>query len=87
MRWLSRLTCPPGGTVLDPFCGSGSTGIAAVLEGMQFVGCEIEPDHHRIAEARISHAVAHPQAWASTAPGGAQEPDEPSDEPLEQVET
>jgi DNA modification methylase len=40
MRWLVRLVTPPGGVVLDPFCGSGSTGCAAVLEGFRFVGME-----------------------------------------------
>ena len=43
MRWIVRLVVPPGGVVLDPFSGSGSTGIAAVLEGRQFVGIEREP--------------------------------------------
>lgn len=55
MRWLVRLVTPPGGLVLDPFSGSGSTGCAAALEGMRFVGCEIDPEYARIAEARIAH--------------------------------
>ena len=55
MRWLVRLVTPPGGTVLDPFAGSGTTGIAAVLEGFHFVGCELDPAHVQIAEARIEH--------------------------------
>ena len=55
MRYLCRLVTPAGGIVLDPFCGSGSTGKAARLEGFRFVGIELEPDHFAIAEARIAH--------------------------------
>lgn len=69
MRWLVRLVCPPGGTVLDPFTGSGTTGIAAVLEGRGFDGCELEEEHLPIAEGRIAHAAANPDEWAETAPG------------------
>ena len=53
MRWLVRLVTPAGGVVLDPFMGSGSTGRAAMLEGMRFVGIELNPDYLQIAEARI----------------------------------
>lgn len=53
MRYLCRLVTPPGGTVLDPFTGSGSTGKAAVLEGFEFIGIEREADYVAIAEARI----------------------------------
>ena len=53
MRWLVRLIAPPGGVVLDPFMGSGSTGKAAMLEGFDFVGCELDPAHAEIAELRI----------------------------------
>lgn len=53
MRWLCRLVTPVGGKVLDPFMGSGTTGIAAVLEGFDFIGIEREPEYHAIAEARI----------------------------------
>lgn len=53
MRYLIRLITPPGGTVLDPFMGSGSTGKAAMLEGARFVGCDLDPDYLAIAEARI----------------------------------
>ncbi len=59
MRWLVRLVTPPGGTVLDPFLGSGSTGCAAVLEGFEFIGCEREPDYLPIAEARIRFWQEH----------------------------
>jgi site-specific DNA-methyltransferase (adenine-specific) len=53
MRWLCRLITPPGGTVLDPFTGSGTTGIAAMREGFRFIGIEREPDYVAIARARI----------------------------------
>ena len=53
MRWLCRLVTPPGGTILDPFVGSGTTAIAAHLEGFGFVGIEQDEDYIRIAEARI----------------------------------
>ena len=57
MRYLCRLVTPPGGTVLDPFMGSGSTGKAAVLEGFSFIGIEREAEYIAIAEARINHAT------------------------------
>ena len=53
MRYLIRLITPPGGTVLDPFMGSGSTGKAAMLEGATFRGCDLDPAYLAIAEARI----------------------------------
>ncbi len=53
MRYLCRLVTPPGGTVLDPFMGSGSTGKAAVLEGFGFVGMEREAEYIEIARVRI----------------------------------
>lgn len=58
MRWLVRLVTPTGGVVLDPFTGSGSTGKAAMLEGFQFIGCELNPDYINLAEARIAAAEA-----------------------------
>ena len=54
MRWLARLVTPQGGTILDPFTGSGSTGKAARLEGFGFVGIEREPEYADIARARIA---------------------------------
>jgi site-specific DNA-methyltransferase (adenine-specific) len=56
MRWLVRLVTPPGGIVLDPFTGSGSTGVAAVLEGARFIGVELSPQYAELATARIAHA-------------------------------
>ncbi len=60
MRWLCRLVTPPGGLVLDPFTGSGTTGCAAVAEGFRFVGCEKEAEYVAIAEKRIAAAVPDP---------------------------
>jgi DNA modification methylase len=54
MAYLCRLITPEGGIVLDPFMGSGSTGVAAQLEGFRFVGMEMDPEYFKIAEARIS---------------------------------
>jgi site-specific DNA-methyltransferase (adenine-specific) len=53
MRYLCRLVTPKGGVVLDPFTGSGSTGRGAILEGFRFIGCEMDADYIKIAEARI----------------------------------
>jgi site-specific DNA-methyltransferase (adenine-specific) len=64
MRWLARLVTPPGGTILDPFMGSGSTGKAAVWEGFRFIGCEREDEYIPIAEARIRYAIENPPGAA-----------------------
>jgi site-specific DNA-methyltransferase (adenine-specific) len=61
MRWLCRLATPPGGIVLDPFMGSGTTGIAALKEGFSFIGIEREADYFAIAEARIRHHGGTPE--------------------------
>ena len=56
MKYLCRLVTPPGGTVLDPFMGSGSTGIAAIQEGFKFIGIELDEGYYRIANDRINNA-------------------------------
>lgn len=56
MRYLCRLVTPPKGLVLDSFMGSGSTGKAAILEGFQFVGIEMEREYRNIARARLTWA-------------------------------
>lgn len=61
-RWLMQL-CPRGGVVLDPFAGSGTTGVAAVMEGLSFIGVEMTEHYAAIARQRIAEAV----------PGGVQE--------------
>ena len=58
MKYLCRLVTQPGGIVLDPFMGSGSTGKAAILEGFRFIGCELDEEYLAIAEARIKHACS-----------------------------
>ena len=58
MRYLVRLVTPPGGTVLDPFMGSGSTGCAAILERFHFVGIDITPEYVAIAQKRIDYYAA-----------------------------
>jgi DNA modification methylase len=56
MRYLIKLVTPPGGTVLDPFTGSGSTGKAALLDGFQFVGAELTEEYLPIIEGRLRWA-------------------------------
>jgi DNA modification methylase len=53
MKYLIKLITPPGGTVLDPFNGSGSTGCAAVELGYNYIGCELDPVYVEISEKRI----------------------------------
>jgi len=62
MRYLARITkTPTGGVVLDPFMGSGTTGIAAVLEGRDFIGIELNAEYLEIAERRIAEAQKQPR--------------------------
>jgi len=62
MRYLARLTkTPTGGVVLDPFMGSGTTGIACLLEGREFIGIEREEEYYAIAEKRIAEAQKQPR--------------------------
>jgi DNA modification methylase len=64
MRHLVRLVTPPGGTVLDPFAGSGTTLVAAVLEGMHAIGCEMTDEYLPIIEGRVAWAEEQAQAAA-----------------------
>lgn len=57
MQYLIRLITPPNGIVLDPFCGSGTTGVACKLEGFQFIGLEQDEEYSKIAQARIDNYV------------------------------
>ncbi|WP_460138247.1 DNA-methyltransferase [Pseudomonas sp. S2_A10] len=61
MAYLLRLVTPAGGVALDPFMGSGSTGKAAMREGFQFIGCEIDEQYAAIARARIDHEITRQQ--------------------------
>ena len=56
MRWLVCLVTPPGGLVLDPFTGSGTTGVAAELEGLRFIGVEQDESYRKVALARLFRA-------------------------------
>lgn len=60
MRYLVRLVTRKGGTVLDPFMGSGTTGVAAIQEGMNFVGIERDPHYYEIASRRVNDAKSIP---------------------------
>ena len=88
MRYLVKLVTPPHGTVLDPFTGSGSTGCAAALERVNFVGVELDPEYAEIARTRIKHWAQQgdePQEPAPLAPEGTepQEPPPPAPEDTE----
>ena len=72
MRYLCKLVTPPGGLILDPFTGSGSTGRGAVLEGFRFVGMELDAEHVAEAKRRILEVQ---NGWT----------DEPEDEPVEDL--
>lgn len=74
MAWLCKLITPPGGLVVDPFCGSGSTGCAAVQEGFRFLGIEQTPEHADIARARIAHWNGDPIGHEPQAPEPTQPP-------------
>lgn len=56
-RWLLRLVTPPGGTVLEPFGGSGTTLVAATKEGFRVIAAEREPKYCDIIRARVEHAL------------------------------
>jgi DNA modification methylase len=57
MRWLCRLVTPPGGTILDPFLGSGTTAEAAELEGFRWVGCEQNTDYLPLIQVRLDRVA------------------------------
>jgi site-specific DNA-methyltransferase (adenine-specific) len=59
MRYLCRLVTPPGGLIADPFCGSGSTGKAAIVEGFRFIGFDLDESSIAIARSRLA-AVQRP---------------------------
>ena len=56
LRWCIEMSSNPGDTILDPFMGSGTTGVACVQTGRNFIGIEIEPKYFAIAEKRIAEA-------------------------------
>jgi DNA modification methylase len=67
---LIRACCPPGGTVFDPCCGSGTTLAAAAMSGRRAIGCDINPDAVRIAQDRLARAIARPVSESSSTPTG-----------------
>lgn len=60
VRWGLRWVASSGGVILDPFCGSGTTGVAALCEGCRFIGIELDPKYADIARRRIAAEEAHP---------------------------
>lgn len=71
MAHLCRLVTPPGGRVLDPFMGSGSTGKACMREGFHFTGIDMTADYVEIARARIAHEAARIEAARAAAEAAA----------------
>jgi DNA modification methylase len=61
MRYFVRLVTPIGGVVMDPFAGSGTTGLAALVEGCKFVGFEQDPQYHTIAVERLRSIIEDPR--------------------------
>jgi DNA modification methylase len=68
MQYLVKMITPPNGIVLDPFCGSGTTGIACKLEGYQFVGLEQDAEYSKIAEGRINKYIENPKDYQDNTP-------------------
>lgn len=60
MEWIIYQATEPGATILDPFMGSGTTGVACVKTDRNFIGIEIDPDYYAIAEKRIAEAQMQP---------------------------
>lgn len=63
MRWIVSLSTRAGETIVDPFMGSGTTGIASVELGRKFIGIEIEPKYFDIAVRRIQAAIDAPDLF------------------------
>lgn len=72
MRWCLDMV-PDAHCVLDPYMGSGGTGVAAVQDGRRFIGCEIEPRYFDIACRRIEEAYRQPRLFAEPAPAPRQD--------------
>lgn len=65
MKYLIRMITPPNGLVLDPFCGSGTTGVAAAKLGMRFMGIEQNPEYVQIASYRFKHELTQTEELPS----------------------
>ena len=74
MQYLVKLITPPNGIVLDPFCGSGTTGIACKIEGFDFVGIEQDAEYFKIAKARIKNYTGDNNEYQEDTP----EPETPT---------
>jgi site-specific DNA-methyltransferase (adenine-specific) len=68
MKWLLTLVVPPGGTVLDPFLGSGTTACAAALLGISCIGIEADEEYLEIARRRVAHWEAQAQHLTDLGP-------------------
>ena len=66
MKTLIQRMTQPNDTIFDPFMGSGTTGVACVQLGRNFIGCEIDPDYFKIAEKRIHEATLQPSLFTNT---------------------
>ena len=71
MRYLVRLVTPPGGVVLDPFLGSGTTAAAAILEGFDWRGCEMTAEYYPLILGRVKNAKAEKKRADAKAKAGA----------------
>ena len=80
MSWLVRLVTPPEGVVLDPFLGSGTTGCAAVREGMSFIGCDLSEEYVEVSRDRIREWLG-PLLWQTVERRGDANGPESADEP------
>jgi DNA modification methylase len=60
MRWIIERTTRVGDTVFDPFMGSGTTGVACLQLGRNFIGCELDPEYFKIASQRVKQAALQP---------------------------
>ena len=73
MQWCIETLSREGDTILDPFMGSGTTGVACARLGRRFIGCEIEPRYFDIACRRIEEAYRQPRLFAEPRPQPVQE--------------
>jgi DNA modification methylase len=73
MLWCIENYSNIGDTIFDPFMGSGTTGVAAIQLGRNFIGCEIDPDYFKIAENRIKEAEMQPNLFTTQTPKATQE--------------
>ena len=67
MRWIIERTTREDDLILDPFMGSGTTGVACVQTGRKFIGIEIDPDYYELAKRRILEALAQPRLFDALA--------------------